>query len=275
MALNLDDDQVLKRYLLGELSEEERAAVQDRLTSDEDYFDFLCTVETDLLDAYVRGELSAGEREQVERSLLTAPHARARLAFAKALAAETARTGRKRLPVWRTGPSILLAAAGLVVVVGIGFLALQNRKLGEQIATLETQRSALQSAEHDLELRLNRAQTGSGAPVTMSVLLSPGVVRGAGQAKQIAVPASTQLVELQLDPEGDRHAAYRVTLKTTAGAKVWEQTNLAPQSTPAGRMLSVWLPASALARGDYELTLEGISNGGKAELAGYYYFKIN
>lgn len=83
----LNNDKLAKRFLLGDVSESERAQIEDRLLADEDFFQELLIVEDDLIDAYVRDELSASERGLFEQGYPTSPSRRARIEFAKTLLA--------------------------------------------------------------------------------------------------------------------------------------------------------------------------------------------
>ncbi|HXU08976.1 MAG TPA: hypothetical protein VN743_08250, partial [Blastocatellia bacterium] len=78
--------QVLKRYVLGELSEDERVALEQRYFSDQQVFDQLVRIETEIVDDYVRGRLSAADRASFERSYLQNPDRVRRVKFAAALA---------------------------------------------------------------------------------------------------------------------------------------------------------------------------------------------
>jgi hypothetical protein len=77
---------LLTRFLLGETTERERAEVEDRLLSDEEFYEQMLAAEGDLTDAYVRGELQAGERERFEKSFFTSTRRRERVEFARGLA---------------------------------------------------------------------------------------------------------------------------------------------------------------------------------------------
>src|SRR5215470_4189780 len=80
------DELSLVKYLLGDLSQEEQAQVEDRAFADPDYLVVLQSVEVDLMDAYVNGELSPAERRQFERQFLVSPERRRKVAFARDLA---------------------------------------------------------------------------------------------------------------------------------------------------------------------------------------------
>src|SRR5262245_44231047 len=77
---------LIRRYLLGELSEAEQTALEDKYFIDPSEYDRLCKAEDELLDAAARGALSEADRERFERSYLTNPRRRRHVMFARALA---------------------------------------------------------------------------------------------------------------------------------------------------------------------------------------------
>src|SRR5262245_51818201 len=79
-------EDLIKRYLLGELSAAEQTALEDEYFGDESNYDRLSKAEDELLDRYARGSLSEADRERFERSYLTNPRRRRHVMFAKALA---------------------------------------------------------------------------------------------------------------------------------------------------------------------------------------------
>jgi hypothetical protein len=89
MTANVEDDKTMIRYLLGELSDEDQCAVEQRFFCDEEYHERLRQVETDLIDRYGRGELDSPERALFERCFLISPERRQRARLARALAVVT------------------------------------------------------------------------------------------------------------------------------------------------------------------------------------------
>ncbi|MCP3978005.1 MAG: hypothetical protein GY716_01565, partial [bacterium] len=55
------DDQLLVRYLLGELPDDDAGDLEQAVLTDGGLFEQLRAIEDDLVDAYVRGELSTRE----------------------------------------------------------------------------------------------------------------------------------------------------------------------------------------------------------------------
>jgi anti-sigma factor RsiW len=249
---HIDDDDAIARYLLGLLSDEERSAVQERLFQDEDYFDRIRAKEYELLDAYSRGEMPASERALLESSLLASAEGRRALDFARGLAAVQTRAGKRRAPY-------LLIAAVVVVATATGLLF----TLRKDHKSVETRTAPPISAP--------KAQPAT-APVVFSVLLTPGATRGGGEIKRLAIPPGTDLVQLQLDLEGDHHPVYAATLKTTSGTQVWEQSGLNPQSD--GSILCR-VPDNVFKSGSYELALTAAASGRSPEVVAYYYFQAS
>ena len=83
-----NSDEMMTRYLFGELSEAEQSQLEARYFTDAQTFDQLTQLETELVDSYARGRLSTRMRERFERAYLGNPDRRARLRFGEALAAK-------------------------------------------------------------------------------------------------------------------------------------------------------------------------------------------
>src|SRR5262245_46756820 len=79
------DENLVVRYLLGQLPEEEQLRLEERAFSDQEYLQNVLAVERDLIDEYVRGELSGSERRQFEKLFLASPERRRKVEFARAL----------------------------------------------------------------------------------------------------------------------------------------------------------------------------------------------
>src|SRR6266567_7624181 len=85
MEPKFHDDKVIARYLLGGLSEAEQTQLEEQAFSDRDYLQNVRAVEKDLMDEYVRGELSGPEREAFEQRFFASESRRRQIEFASAL----------------------------------------------------------------------------------------------------------------------------------------------------------------------------------------------
>ncbi len=82
---NLHNERESRRFLLGKMSEAERFAFEENFIADEDSFELTRVVEDELIESFVRGTLSADEREKFERHFLSTEARRRRVAFARTM----------------------------------------------------------------------------------------------------------------------------------------------------------------------------------------------
>jgi hypothetical protein len=185
--INSQED-LIKRYLLGELSAAEQTALEDEYFGDESNYDRLCKAEDELLDAAARDYLSEIDRERFEQSYLTNPRRRRHVMFARALAqvvdenlaarsAAPQTAGRERIErpdarlSWLSslarlphGPRFALSiAAALLIGLGGAWLVIETSRLRAQLAEAlregETQRSLARTQAQrvgDLEAQYRR-----------------------------------------------------------------------------------------------------------------------
>src|SRR5215470_19533317 len=79
------DDRLLTRYLLGALPEEEAERLDELCIVDDELATRLQALENDLVDAYVRDEVSGDDRGHFESFYLSSPKRRRKVEFAAAL----------------------------------------------------------------------------------------------------------------------------------------------------------------------------------------------
>jgi hypothetical protein len=76
-------ENLIRRYLLGELAEANQAALEQELLIDWGKFDRVWAAENELVDSYVRGEMSRADRKRFEGHYLASPLHRERVAIAE------------------------------------------------------------------------------------------------------------------------------------------------------------------------------------------------
>ena len=297
------EETLLIRYLLGNLTEEEQVRVEDQAFADPEYLGALQGAETDLIDAYVRGELPQTDRRAFEGRFLLSPDRRRRVEFARAFATVTdesipvAAFAPRRVSAWQTfrdlirtsNPAFRFAGA-LVAVVCIGgatWLVFENGSMRSRISALETQRLASEARELRLQQEQNRSQNSSAqasnrppaesprTPLIASLALFPGLSRAEARIEQLLLPAGAQIARLdvQLDARDD-YRRFRADLRTRGGRDILTLTSLRPHRSPAGQAVSIDVPASAIESGEYELSLKGLTDGQAPQDIGYYYFRV-
>jgi len=300
------DELSLVKYLLGDLPEAAQARVEDRALADADFRSALDAAEADLIDAYVRDELSAAERRAFEQRFLGSPQRRRKIAFARNLAQVAAETTAAErdfstpLSAWQTlvgvlrgwSPALQLAAtlAALLCIVGVSSIIFQNTQLRSRVAVLESQGRDFQAQKENLQRRLGdeqaragdlaaqlqRRQTASGAQASFvaSLVLLPGLTRAETRREQLVLNSSAQIAHIEIPLEArDDYPRFRAELRTLSGEEVLILGNLLKRAAPAGYLVSFDVPATVLSTGQYELTLKGLINQSVQEI-GYYYFSV-
>ena len=289
------------KYLLGNLTEEEQVQVEDRAFADADYLSALEATEADLIDAYVRGELSQSDRRSFELRFLTSPERRRKVEFARALATITSesKTQESRAAgrpffmsaFWGWNPVVQFAAgmAALICIAGGAWLVSENAAIRSRVAALEAERRGFEVREQSLRQRLSEEQTRAAAlatqnrqpseaaraPLVASLVLVPGLSRAQTRVERLVLSPSVQIarIEIQLESRDD-YPRFRAELRTRSGEEVLSRSNLVRRKSGPGFAVSVDVPASALAVGDYELALKGIAADHTSQDVGYYYFGV-
>ena len=312
MEPKFHDDKVIARYLLGGLSEAEQTQLEEQAFSDSDYLQHVRAVEKDLMDEYVRGELSGPEREAFEQRFFASESRRRQMEFASALrqvagesparassdAAAAATTswwgslflfGRGLNPALR----FALAALALFVVIGGVWLfreSMRSRREQAQVqppaeATPPVQENATPKSAAEQRAQNEPPATPSPAnrlegrqtpqPVVASLLLLPGTSRGSEGHPHLTITPATSTAQLRVVLEsGDEYKTYDLQLRTVSGKVVRSQDGLTAHAGSGGRAVLLTLPASLLTTSDYELTLNGINEQRRVEPLGYYYFSV-
>jgi voltage-gated potassium channel Kch len=93
---NLYDELRLLRYLLGDLPDEELDEIEELYLEDSNLFEQLVLVEDDLIDDYVRGELSPHDRKLFEMNYLISPGRKEKVANAIAVGAYLSRESKAK-----------------------------------------------------------------------------------------------------------------------------------------------------------------------------------
>ncbi len=170
--MNTQDD-IFKRYLLDDATEDERIAVEERFITDDAAYDEMLAVEDELFYEYKEDELTPTERAVFERKFLATREGRDRLAFAGAFLETTADIARQKsfAVAPEAQPGILtsiaaffsfgkamkfgMAAAALVLSIGVIGLLIQNQRMRNDLAAVQQQNDA---EEREREAQLAEKQ---------------------------------------------------------------------------------------------------------------------
>jgi len=262
---------VLERYLLGEVSDDERSQIEQGYFADDAFFDQLVDVQNDLVDSYVRGTLPPAERKRFEERFLNSGSGIARVEFARALQQRiAARSGRK------TGSFRLLAIAASIAIIVIAAawmtFTLQRRTqlpFTESRPKAPPQQRTTPPTPVQAQTQTAPLQSKPAASTLVTVLLTPGGTRESEAATPLVLRPAPQFVRVELVLEDDRYDSYAAELQDVEGSVLWKEQSLRATTAPSGRTVAVSVPAKLLPPGDYIVVLQGIRRGQASEINNY------
>ena len=151
-----------RRYLLGQMSEEETTALETEYFASGEVLERVWEVENDLVDAFVAGQLSSEDQAAFESHYLASPVHRERVATARELQAASqgatvSSTPRRGIPAW---PVWLPLAAVLVLLLASLWLQERPQAPTGPVAQVEATPGATPASEASTILRVD-SQVGA------------------------------------------------------------------------------------------------------------------
>jgi len=304
-----NEEQQRRRYLVGDLTEEEKRAIEEQYFTDDEAFERLLAAEDDVVDEYVRGGLSAEERQRAAQRVARNPR---KTAFARALArwteespADSAKALSPRAaPQFRrsvrTARWVAAIAAVCAILAGAAALWLTGERSNlrselararEEQSGLESREQAMRAREKGLEaevaaehrrneelstqLKVEREQRALAEQLTKvaAVVLLPSL-RGAERPNELVLSSNIERAELQVRLEDPDYRSFRATITGANKEVVWRSGSLDAQRVNSHRVLIVTVPARVLRAGDYFLSIEGAEKRASFEEVAEYYFRV-
>ncbi|MGH9754502.1 MAG: hypothetical protein ACREA2_17115 [Blastocatellia bacterium] len=208
------NDQTIIRYLLNELSEEDQALFEEAYLSDGSLFEQVQALEEELIEDYVKGDLSGHERLRFERHYLASDQRRARIQSARELfqvcsPKSSPRTGADdrieskffsprpllRLFAKRRLAPVFGVAAALLLLLGAG-LFIEMLRLRRHLATVNEERTAIERRAEESERRLAREREQLDEERKQSVALQEKLEQEIARSQT----TKNQIVFLSLTP---------------------------------------------------------------------------
>ena len=307
-------EEVIRRYLLGELPEADQVRLEQQYFSDADFFEQVLIVEDQLIDDYLRGQLRRRERDRFEQHCLASTKRRERVELARALIQTVSKpsTATHESPMPGSSWEFLLAAmrslspalrfsiavTTLLILLGVIWLAVENARLRNGLEQARAQQAAQQQREEELRHlaenappnippveTIQREQTGGqtqAEPITkqpphsiLSLALLPGLQRGGEGMKQVAITESIRTLQITLNFErGNEYRTYGVAVRTAEGNDIAVRTKLRAKSTASGQIIILSLPSRIFPKGEYVLSLTGETASGSVENIEDYTFSV-
>lgn len=278
------DEALIVSYLLGELDEGDRTRLEEQFLREADYRELIRAVEDDLIDDYVRGELSPHQRDLFERQFTTLPHRARKVELARALnkalsdgrGVSAAASAPLAFPSRHRSVSRALRyplAAAAVLLLGFGVWFVQTSRTGSVVQPPRADQKTAAPVEPATRPDERSAPLSPQLSIATFVLPS-GLVRESTATTTFVITQGTQLVRLRVPLEkGDDYPAYRAELRTASGNSVWKSDAVRVEADAAGQSVVLDVRAGLLRPDKYELTLTGV-NKEVVEDIGYYYFSL-
>lgn len=294
------DDVVARRFLLGELPEEEQWRIEELAFEDPDTFSFLESAEDDLVDDFIRNELSADEKQRFENHFLKLVPGRRKYVetsrlmvqgFDKRLSEEPSPrpkpfsflTWFKDQNAWLQIP--LTAAMLAVIVIAVWLLTRPEPPPTHQAGQNPP------VATPTPELKISPAETPTQSPVHVEnkpkptpgtevprtgvayALLQPGSLRSQGP-QQLQLPSNSPNVGVDLLVTRVRHKTYEVILQTEDGTPLQRWANLKPQKSGRLSILRIMVPVDLLKpQHFYQIVVNGVMSNGQLQEIDQYPFE--
>lgn len=271
-------EELLRKFLLGNVNDEERQRIESLFLTDELAREKVLAAEEGLIDDYLDGSLTHTEREQFLKHYAETPAQQQKLKVARSLK-EWARAGgnisraqpakisagrdwRERL---RVRPALVVPIGATVVMAIVVSVVWLNSKNEERNRRLRI---------HEELVKLNDPSTQSGVPPQTSLLeLKPGLQRSGEAEPGLVIGPETQFTELRfLWLEEPRYVKYRAVVRRVGSKEVIATFD--PSAEADGKAIRLRLPAHLLTRGDYQVELAGLNSDGTPGSTEEYRFTV-
>ncbi|HEX9984265.1 MAG TPA: zf-HC2 domain-containing protein [Thermoanaerobaculia bacterium] len=229
-------DATITRYLLGNLEEQEQDRLEQQYFTDPELLALVEATEDDLIDAYIRGELSAADRARFESHFLRSRRRRERVKTAEALLARLP-SKSSRAPVW------FAFAAALALM-----FALWRGEKPKELPVAAKPAPVQQQVRQQVQKPAPQIAT-----VLVTLILTPGVTRGEIEPPRLDLRQQVDTVVLEPVVEGN--GPFSATIRI-GERELWSAMGLARGN---GHPLRVQVPAPLFATGDHLLTLRDAS----------------
>lgn len=224
MSRQTSQEELAKQYLLGTLSDEERARMEERYFSDDAEFEEVEIAEDELIDRYVRGELSETDRNRFETTLAGLPRLAERVHFARmwkeklanspadsiaASRVESQDAGGRQTSWWSNlfgsrresrAPRLAVAFSVLLILVGGTALLAGWLRLREQSRQLAAQQAALEQRQRELDRQAADLKTQADQLANQSPQPSPTLDPGPKQVEEKTQPIAQSIFAIALSP---------------------------------------------------------------------------
>jgi len=312
MSQDLEEENKLRQYLLGELSHEEQVLIEQRLFLESPYAQLAQAIEDDLVDDYLHNDLTAGERKGFESHFLNQTERRGDLKIAQSLKRYLASEAfahpvtkqvvaapggiLNRRAIW-----FALAAAVLIVVSIVTRIAIRSTKSPDdrsfeahvpqptptEVSRQQPEPSPVKPNNNQRNEVVERRNSTDGSDrkspnqqqpdptsVVTATILPNLTGRGEGKSNEVTVPRTAKGVLLQIPVITIKnYDRYRFEL-LSAGRPIKVQNLNVSIDEKLSRIVSVRVPTKRFTQQRYEIRLYGLTPAGVPGESTTYIFTI-
>lgn len=278
------NDAALRRFLLGDVEDDERQRIERLFIIDPEVNQRILAAEDDLFEDYLENSLSAPDRDKFLLQYGHTPPQRRRIRIVRSIkdyAVAEARTQaahpnhtRRRTFLSMLGLRnrmfLVPVAATLVIalIVAVFWLVRWN-------TTRDQENNLHLAIERELSDLNNPSRLQSVPPQLLSMVLPPVSLRSPQARPELSPQPDVRVIELRLLwTQKERYASYRAEVHLVGKPDRYTVSNLHIENTGSGSAVRVRLPASRLIAGLYQVTLSGIASNGKPDLSEEYAFSV-
>ena len=246
-----DEQNRIRRYLLGQLTEDERQLIEERIFTDPAFLTALQMTEEELMEEYVFKLLPPEENEKFASQLLVSPEQIHRFQTTTVLKKYSDGAAQKSVsPFFRHVKSRwgLAVAATLIMTVVIGIWIRRATSLERAVVALNI--AGESSIDYRVELPRLRLRSEPGEDVPQ---------------QRVVIPAQVNVVQFRLPLETASYSGYEITLIREPDSRLFTLNGRSPVESGNNKVLIVRVPASALKPGIYRLILKGITAIGRVD----------
>jgi len=281
-----NDEQWMRQFLLGDLTEEKRHEVEQLVLSESDTVEKLSMAEDDLIEDYLEGSLTEEDSQKFLNQFLAIPHQRNKLKIAKSLrrmAREDSRPAqpvgvetnlpaetpvsieefkeRKRRSLLRYAP----IAAVVIVAFVLGIVLFTNHRRN---VAREARRAAIEGELGELNAR------GQDLPSDQKLILIVPPVTTRNVVANVSPNFKGPLLELWLLPTNKGIEKYSALLQKIGSEDQFEIRNLQLQDHGASKAVRLWIPMNLVQPGSYRVQLRALAPDGSIVETSEHSFEI-
>lgn len=269
-----DQERQVRRFLLGQLEEDERQRVEENLIVDDQYREQVLLAEETLIEDYLDEILSKDDYKAFETCFGATAQLRRKVEIASVLrtyGSPRVRDADQSQPpasppkrwsyrlVIKNRPVVFTSiAVAMLLIIGLG-----------------TWQGARFWQERKIESELSRLNSSTVEASTFPLALAPLSTRNLNDASTLSMPFSAQIIELRLILTGTIQLHYTVELSKLGTNDKYRIDGLQARATENGQAVVVKIPSHLLTPGAYRLSLQWTADDGRKTDVGEYNFQVH